>query len=145
MARRLIVLALALLVVPLLFAACGDDDDDDTSAAETAAAEDTAAEDDAAEESSGGGETIQISETEFAIDPSDVSAAAGDVSFEVTNDGSIPHDLEVEGNGVEEVTPTIDPGGTETLTASLEAGTYELYCTIGDHADQGMTGELTVE
>lgn len=128
---------LAALVLALTLVACGDDDDDETTAAETT----TAAE----EPGGGGGETIQLSETEYAIDPADPSAAAGDVTLEVTNDGSIPHDLEVEGGGVEEVTPTIDPGSTESLTVSLEPGDYKIYCTIGDHEAQGMVGELTVE
>ena len=139
MVRKLLVLVV--LMVPLMAVGCGDDEDETTAASETTAAE-TTSDDQAA---SGGGETITIGETEFALDPADPTAAAGDVTFEVSNDGGIPHNLEVEGNGVEEVTNTIDPGGSESLTVALEPGTYELYCSIGDHADQGMTGELTVE
>jgi len=136
MARRLIVLVA--LLVPLMLAACGDDDEEETTAAESPPAE-------TAEEPSGGGETIQISETEFALDPSEVTAAAGEITFEIANDGSIPHNLEVEGEGVEEVSSTIEGGASDSLTVSLEPGTYELYCAIGNHAEQGMAGELTVE
>jgi plastocyanin len=123
--RSLITLAVAL---PLVVAACGDDDETTTEAA-----------------ASGAGGTIDISETEFAIDPADPTASAGEITFAITNDGAIVHNLEVEGNGVEEVSDDIQPGQSGELTVDLEPGTYELYCAIGDHAEQGMEGTLTVE
>ncbi len=140
--------ATAAIALAIGFAACGDDEDDETTAAsETTTSETTTTEDDAASGGGGGGggETVAISETEYELDPADPTVAAGEVSFEVTNDGTQPHDLEVEGDGVEEVTDTIDAGASDTLTVDLEAGTYELYCTIDGHKDLGMEGELTVE
>ena len=139
MLRKLLVIVA--LLVPLALVACGDDEEETTAAPTESAAETTAAD----ETASGSGESIAISETDFALDPADPTTAAGDVTFEVSNDGEFPHNLEVEGNGVEEVTDTIDPGGSDSLTVSLEPGSYEIYCSIGDHAEQGMTGELTVE
>ena len=147
MRKLLVLIAVA---IPLALAACGDDDED-TTAADT----ETTTEEAAGGGAYGGGaaaggekaagETVDISETEFALDPDEATVAAGDVTFALTNDGSLPHNLEVEGNGVEEVSETMDPGGSTDLTVSLEPGTYELYCAIGDHAAQGMEGELTVE
>jgi uncharacterized cupredoxin-like copper-binding protein len=143
-------LAVIAVAVPLMFfAACGDDDDDDaTTAASETTTEETTTEDTTAEDTggaSGGGETIDISETEFAIDPADPTAQAGEVTFAITNDGSAPHNLEVEGNGVEEVSDTIEGGQSTNLTVDLKAGTYEIYCAIPGHKEQGMEGELTVE
>ena len=137
----LLAVAIAALIAAFGLAACGDDDDDDTSAApDTTAAETTEA-----EEPSGGGETIAISETDFKLDPADVTAQAGTVTFELSNDGESPHDLEVEGNGIEEVSDTMNPGDSTELTVDLEAGSYKIYCTIDGHAKLGMEGELTVE
>ena len=36
-------------------------------------------------------------------------------------------------------------GGKASVTADLEAGTYEFYCPVGNHKDGGMEGTLTVE
>ena len=138
MVRKLLVCVA--VAIPLTFAACGDDEDTTTAASETST-EATTTE----ESSGGGGETVDISETEFALDPSDPTAAAGTVTLNVSNDGQTVHDLEVEGNGVEEVTPTIEAGASAQLKVDLEPGEYEIYCTIPGHADQGMEGTLTVE
>ena len=135
MVRRTLVLLAVLIVVALGLVACGDDEEEATT---------TASESTESSEASGGG-SVAISETEYALDPSEASAPAGAVTFTVTNDGEIPHNLEVEGEGVEEVTETIDGGASTELTVELQAGTYELYCSIADHQEQGMEGELTVE
>ena len=70
--------------------------------------------------------------------------AAGTYTFEATNDGGTDHALEIEGNGIEEETDTIGPGESASVTVDLEAGTYEMYCPIDGHRDQGMEGEITV-
>jgi uncharacterized cupredoxin-like copper-binding protein len=94
----------------------------------------------------GGGEAIAIGETEFKLDPSSVKVdSAGTVTFRVTNNGSTDHALEVEGQGVEEKTEAIKPGETAELTVDLsKEGSYEIYCPIDGHRDQGMEGTLTV-
>ncbi len=90
------------------------------------------------------GETVAVSLTEFAIDmPSELPA--GRATFEVTNDGTIEHNFEVEGQGIEEELPeNLAPGASGTLTVDLAPGTYEVYCPVGNHADEGMRLELTV-
>ena len=93
-----------------------------------------------------GGQTISIGESEFKLDPSSVRVdQAGTVTFKVTNNGQIAHALEVEGQGVEEETETIEPGETADLTVDLSTeGSYEIYCPIDGHRDKGMEGTLTV-
>ena len=89
--------------------------------------------------------TVTISETEYKLDPSTVSVdKSGTYSFAVVNKGNVAHALEIEGNGTEEKTDTIDPGARATLTVKLDGGSYELYCPIDSHADRGMKGELEV-
>ncbi len=118
----------AALTSLLLVAGCGGDDGEDTTPTTTASAE-----------------TFTISETDFALSPSTVTIdAPGTYTFEATNDGGTDHALEIEGNGVEEETDTIGPGESASVTVDLESGTYEMYCPIGGHRDQGMEGEISV-
>ena len=94
----------------------------------------------------GSEQTVTVSETEFALSPKSVAVAkTGTVTFEVKNDGQVTHALEVEGNGVEQETDSIEPGQSATLTVTLDkTGKYEMYCPIDDHKDKGMEGDITV-
>lgn len=94
----------------------------------------------------GGGEEqrIELSATDFHFDPADINVTPGDVTFVLKNDGGTGHALEIEGEGVEEETDTIEPGQTAELTVSLEEGSYEIYCPVDGHRQQGMEGTVTV-
>ena len=50
----------------------------------------------------------------------------------------------IEGNGVDEKTPTIEAGKTATLKVDLKPGTYDVYCSIPGHKQAGMDVKLTV-
>ena len=139
-----------LLATGLLVAAgCGDDDEEESSgegpAAPTMTTEAQPETGAGGEAAGGGGGATAVSLTEFAIDPANPRVEAGQVTFSVTNDGSAPHALEIEGNGVEEETEVLEGGGSAELTVDLEPGEYEWYCPVGNHAAQGMEGTLTVE
>ena len=84
--------------------------------------------------------------TEWKVELSAGTIAAGAVTFTVTNVGSIPHALEVEGQGIEQATGVIQPGASATLTLTLKPGTYEVYCPVGNdsHKQLGMETELKV-
>ena len=129
--RRWTGLAGALLVLTLVLSGCGDDDDDDN--------------DDAGTTPAAGAQTVEVTLTEFAIEmPSTIPA--GPVAFVVTNNGTVEHNFEVEGEGIEEeFDENLQPGETQTLEVELEPGTYEVYCPVGNHEGQGMTTEVTVE
>jgi uncharacterized cupredoxin-like copper-binding protein len=88
--------------------------------------------------------SVQVSESEFKIALPKSTVAAGSYSFEVKNDGHIPHNLVVQGNGVDEKTPTIQPGKSATLSVDLKPGTYDVYCSIPGHKQAGMDAKLTV-
>ena len=92
----------------------------------------------------GGGQRIEISATDFHFDPPDITADAGEVTFVLTNDGGTGHALEIEGEGVEDETDTIEPGQTAELTVDLKDGSYEIYCPVDGHREQGMEGTVTV-
>ena len=132
-----------LLAAGLLAAAgCGDDDDEAQTTPEPA----TTGESSGGGGGGGGGTSNPVSLTEFKIDPANPSLKAGKATFEITNDGNLPHALEIEGNGEEFVSDTLNgKGDSTTLDVELKAGEYEWYCPIGNHKAQGMDGTLTVE
>ena len=145
MLRKLPVLTAVAVALAFGVAACGDDDEDtDTGAATTeATTTETATAEDAG--GGGGGETVQVVETDFKIDPANPTVPAGTVTFEITNEGDSPHNIEIEGNGIEEVSDTFNAGDSGELTVDLEPGEYEFYCAIDGHKDLGMDGTLTVQ
>ena len=132
----------ALALIGLALAGCGEDNDDSSSTGATGTG---TQEEQAATPSGPATSTIELSETEFKIEPAQPSAAkSGVVEFRVANRGQITHALEVEGGDIEEETEEIPAGGSATLKVDLKPGTYELYCPIGNHKEQGMEGSLTV-
>src|SRR5207253_8413948 len=78
--------------------------------------------------------------SEWKVELSEATIAAGPVTFTITNAGSIPHALEVKGERIERETPLIEPGANATLALTLKPGTYELYCPVGNdsHKKLGM-------
>ena len=90
--------------------------------------------------------TIQVKETEFELKPAEITLdKPGTYVFKAVNSGETVHALEVEGQGIEEATEEIQPGQSAELKVELKAGTYELYCPVGGHKEEGMEGKLTVK
>ena len=139
MRRMTWILALLLSAGVLLAAGCGDDEEE--------AGGGGAATPEATEEASGGGQALTLTADpggEISWEPGELSAAAGSVTIKLVNDSSVPHAVEVEGNGVEEESETVTGAETE-LTVDLEPGEYTFYCPVGDHRQNGMEGTLTGE
>ena len=136
-------IALAALVLAL--GACGGDDEESESAATP---ESTPTETATPAESGGGGETLALSAPEdgsLKFDQAELTAPAGEVTIDFDNPSSVPHAVEVEGNGVEKAGEVVTNKKAPPLTVELEPGTYEYYCPVGNHQQAGMEGTLTVE
>jgi uncharacterized cupredoxin-like copper-binding protein len=87
---------------------------------------------------------ISVAEDEYSIKLKKAPVRPGGIAFEAENTGKIPHDLAIEGQGVERKTPLIDPGKNATVEADLKPGKYKLYCTVPGHEQLGMKAEVTV-
>ncbi len=113
-------------------------------------------------------ETVAVSLTEYAFEPSELRADSGIVTFATSNDGQEPHEFAVLPGGgdvplTEDGAPDEDalaaagafeleaygPDQDCNATWELEAGEYTLFCIVeapdGEtHASKGMVGTLTV-
>ena len=80
----------------------------------------------------------------FYYKPSTMSVNVGDtVKITLTNDGGM-HDFVLDEFNVKSA--VIQTGETTTVTfVADKVGTYEFYCSVGDHRAKGMVGTLTVK
>jgi uncharacterized cupredoxin-like copper-binding protein len=91
------------------------------------------------------GTPVAATEQEFSIALSTKTFAAGAYTFTVHNAGKYPHNLTIEGPGVDKVaSPTEPGGGTGTVSVTLQKGSYELWCSVDSHKDKGMDLTITV-
>jgi plastocyanin len=127
-------------------AACGGDSSDDTSsAAGSSSPASSAAASDSSGSSDSAGTTLTATEDDFSIALSSDSVAPGTYTVSVENAGNATHSLSIKGpGGVDETSDTLQGGDSATMTVTLEAGEYEVWCPIGNHKAMGMDTTLTV-
>jgi plastocyanin len=123
------------LAVPcaLLLAAAGCGGDDDGTPTRTVTTD--------------AGGTLRVTAREYSFDPNRVVVSdAGAVRIVLRNDGDLAHNVHLERDG-EDVggTPSFSAGGSKSVRLDLRPGAYRMLCTVGDHAELGMTGTLTVK
>jgi uncharacterized cupredoxin-like copper-binding protein len=138
--------AVMLSVMLLGIAACGSDSNESADTAAPAASAAAPAASAAAPAATGAATPgdVQITESEFKIDmPATLTAGAH--TFDITNSGEFKHNINIEGEGIEEVeSGDIEPGATGQVSVELPAGTYEVYCSVPTHKGKGMELEITV-
>ena len=84
--------------------------------------------------------TLELGEFAITSSLSEVPAWA-EVTLEVTNTGTIPHDAKAGDTG----TAMLEPGQTETITVNAPgSGTLTLICTVAGHEAAGMKVEIPV-
>jgi uncharacterized cupredoxin-like copper-binding protein len=129
-------------------AGCGGDDDDSSSSSSSGSggSTETSSNSGGASSGGGGGQTLKLAADPggaLKFDKTSLTAKAGKVTVVMTNDSSLPHAVEVEGNGMEVKTKTVT-GGNAQVSAKLKPGKYEFYCPVDGHKAAGMKGTLTV-
>lgn len=147
MLRRSISLVL-MAVATLGVAACGDSkkDSSSTPAAPAPATTTPATTTPAAGDT--GGTTLTVAADpsgSFSFDKKALTAKAGKVTIDFTNDSQVPHNVTIEqGENEAGATDTIQ-GSKTTKTVTLKAGSYKFYCSVDGHEAGGMKGTLTVQ
>lgn len=113
----------------------------DTEAAANLTLDDTEAE---VEAEAGSTKEFTIDSFSFGYSMDEIRVNEGDtVTITLTNSDGF-HDWVVD--EFDAATETIREGETTTVTfVAGEAGTYEYYCSVGNHRAEGMVGTLVVE
>jgi plastocyanin len=92
---------------------------------------------------------VTFKESEFKIDPAAVTLKPGSYLVKVENDGQFPHDLHIAPEqGGDELGRSVvlaGQGSSTTFQVTLQPGTYEAWCAVGDHRVRGMEATLTVQ
>ena len=81
---------------------------------------------------------------QLAFDKTELEATAGLVRITLQNDSQVPHNVALEGDGVDEEGEVVQQGASE-VEAELKAGEYTFYCSVPGHREGGMEGTLTVK
>ena len=90
---------------------------------------------------------VRMVAKEYSFDPSTiVMRGPGELRLTLHNEGSLAHNLKLMRDGQEVGgTPSFPGGESRSARLRVDSGTYELVCTVGDHAELGMKGKLEVE
>ena len=70
---------------------------------------------------------------------------AGTVKLVMQNPAPVPHNISLQGPGIDQHGPTIGKGGASEVQGTLKAGTYTYYCSVPGHRQAGMQGTLTIK
>jgi plastocyanin len=105
--------------------------------------------DDEGEQDSSGEQTNLALEADpggaLEFKPASLEAPAGRVTLTMNNPSSVPHDVSLRGNGVNEQGEVVQKDGESKVTAQLQPGlSYEFYCSVPGHEQGGMKGTLSV-
>jgi plastocyanin len=135
MMRRALPVLIVLTALVLGLGACGGSDNE---AATTGAATG----------GGGGGQTLQIAADPggaLKFDQTSLEASAGKVTIDFTNESSLPHNVTLDGPGVEDEGTDTVTGSNTSVTLDLQPGEYTFYCSVDGHRAAGMEGKLVVK
>lgn len=147
------------LVLPLaigaLLVGCGSDDDSgDNNTADTGTTQSQPADTGSTGATATTGAQGKAQTLALAADPSGalaydtdtLTANAGKVAIDFTNDSPVGHDVVINDPSGKEVaaTPTIT-GDSAVAEFDAKPGTYTFYCSLPGHEEAGMKGTLTVK
>jgi uncharacterized cupredoxin-like copper-binding protein len=138
MTRGALPLPILLAALALGLSACGDGNEGATAGGGATTA------------GGGGGEaetTLQLVADPggaLKFDKTTLTAPAGRVMIELTNESGVLHDVVISGGSLKETSKRITEGST-SVRAEVGPGTYAFYCSVPGHREAGMEGTLTVE
>lgn len=88
---------------------------------------------------------IEVSGNEYSFSPASITVQKGEkVRIIFTNKGALPHNLVIDELGIS--TKTVVSGQSDSIEFVAESGvSLNFYCSIGNHKNLGMQGEIKVE
>jgi uncharacterized cupredoxin-like copper-binding protein len=94
----------------------------------------------------GSGTKVTATETEFHIALSTTTFSPGQYTFTAVNKGHLQHDLVIDGPGVSDAKTQglLAPGQSGSVTVTLKAGTYDIFCGVPGHKAEGMDVHIKV-
>jgi plastocyanin len=95
------------------------------------------------------GRFVSVAAREFSFTLSRPIVGAGSVTVELRNVGEDPHNLVIspDDDSHTQLASWVDtdPGTTLRKSVTLAAGRYQLWCSLADHEQQGMSVDLVVQ
>jgi plastocyanin len=84
------------------------------------------------------------------MDANEHTLAAGTIRFNIYNYDQDPHTLAIADSSGQQISDTVpvpagQTGTAVTLTVTLAPGTYVLFCTLPQHAADGMKTTIVVK
>ncbi len=91
-------------------------------------------------------QAVAVTLTEFKVAMARDTVKAGPVTFRVKNAGTMTHGFWVLGGSTDKGLGNIAAGQESSLTVTLKAGEYEVYCPVSDNSHKlgGMKHTLVV-
>jgi uncharacterized cupredoxin-like copper-binding protein len=130
-------------VAVLLFSGCGGGDSSSSSSDSPSGSNSSSPSETTSSNAPQSNEVTAV-EKEFSITLTPDTFSPGTYTFKVENQGEFPHNLTIEGPGVDaKASPTMDAGESSELTVTLQKGSYELWCSVDSHKEQGM--DITID
>jgi plastocyanin len=126
-------LAVSACLCAILGAGCGDDDDESSREAPQTVTVPA-------------GGVVRVVGREYFFRPAEIEVQGpGRITLTLANKGALAHNAKLFRDGREVGgSPTFPGGRTESGKVRLERGSYEMVCTVGDHAERGMVGSVSV-
>ena len=97
----------------------------------------------------GPGATVQMGADEYRFDPGRITVRAkgrmARLKIVLSNKGSLAHNIHIREGGRDLAeTRSFPDGQSRSVRASLPPGSYRYVCTVADHEELGMVGDLEV-
>lgn len=88
---------------------------------------------------------VAVGDEEYSFSPSSISLTQGEETKIIfKNNGKLPHNFVID--GLEISTKTIGSGKEDSAIVKADkTGKYTFYCSIGNHRQLGMEGQLLVK
>jgi plastocyanin len=130
--------------------ACGSSSSSSSTTASSTTASSTTATSGSTSGGGGASSAVDVSADpsgQLAFQESSVTAKAGDVSVNFTNDSSTTHDVCLQSSSGDQLGCTDQISGSSASKdfGTLKPGTYTYYCSVDGHEAAGMKGTMTVK